>query len=44
MAAEKAEPGSRQPSSAGTTRMCAVEEMGISSVIPWTTPRNATFA
>ena len=43
-AAEKAEPGSRQPSRAGTTRMWAVEEIGISSVIPWITPRNATLA
>jgi len=43
IAAENADPGSCQPSSAGTMRICAVEEIGISSVMPWTTPRTATF-
>ena len=31
---ENAAPGSRRPSSAGTTRMWAVEEIGRSSVMP----------
>ncbi len=44
MAAEKAEPGSCQPSSAGTIRMWAVDEIGMSSVRPWTIPRKATLA
>ncbi len=43
MAAEKAEPGSCQPSTAGTSRICAVEEIGINSEIPCTTPRIATL-
>ena len=43
IAAEKAEPGSFQPSSAGTMRIWAVEEIGRSSVIPCTTPSAATF-
>jgi hypothetical protein len=34
IAAEKADPGSGQPKSAGTMRICAVEEIGISSVMP----------
>src|SRR5580704_17919839 len=38
IAAEKAEPGSCQPNSAGTIRICAVEEIGISSVMPWKRP------
>ena len=42
IAAEKAEPGSRQPSTAGTTRMWAVEEIGSNSVMPWTTPNIPT--
>ena len=44
IAAEKAEPGSCQPSRAGTIRMWAVDEMGINSVKPWITPRKATLA
>src|SRR6185312_2139513 len=43
IAAEKADPGSCQPSTAGTSRICAVEEIGISSVIPCTIPRIATL-
>jgi hypothetical protein len=44
IAAENAEPGSCQPSTAGTSRMCAVEEIGSNSVMPWTTPNTATLA
>ena len=44
MAAENAEPGSCQPRTAGTTRIWAVDEMGISSVRPCITPRKATLA
>ena len=39
IAAENAEPGSCQPSRAGTTRMWAVDDTGNSSVMPWITPR-----
>ena len=34
IAAEKADPGSCQPSRAGTIRICAVDDMGKSSVMP----------
>ena len=41
--AENADPGSGQPRTAGTSRMCAVDEIGNSSVIPCRTPSAATF-
>ena len=34
IAAENADPGSCHPNNAGTMRICAVEEIGISSVMP----------
>ena len=41
MAAENAEPGSRQPRMPGMTRRCAVLLIGNNSVMPWITPSTA---